>query len=109
MIDDQEQAQRLLVLLKRHLPFEIVLDPRLVRHLRSQSPPIEVQARLPVSEIHYAGDAGGIVCRLDRGENNDALFVSLTHLIVPPSHPAAAEAARYQKRRNKRLRKLAGA
>ncbi len=105
MIDDHDKTQRLLAALRRNLPFEVRLAPALVRHLRSQAPPIEAPVRLLVRELHYAGDEGGIVCELDLGDGKNALFASLTHLIVPSSHPAAAEAARYQNDRIKRLRK----
>ena len=106
MIDDQDKTQRLLAVLKRHVPFEVRLGPELVRHLTSQSPPIALPARPTVRELHYAGDEGGIVCALDLADGKNMLSVSLTHVIVPPPHPAAAEAARYQKHRIKRLRRL---
>jgi hypothetical protein len=105
MIDDYDSTRRLLAELGRHLPFEVGLLPELVRHLRSQSPPIDVPLRATVRDLHYAGDEGGIVCILEPRDGKNSLVVSLTQLMVPASHPAAAEAHRYQKRRLKRLRR----
>jgi hypothetical protein len=103
MIDDPRRTQRLLSALGAQLPFEVLLTPALRRLLKSQSPPVEAAERQTVCDLHYAGDEGGIVCKLDSANGNAVTFVSLTHLIVPRSNPLAAEVARYQKRRVRRI------
>jgi hypothetical protein len=103
MIDDPRKTQQLLAALGAALPFEVLLTPALQRALRSQSPPINAVERQTVCNLHYAGDEGGIVCKLDDAGGKSVAFVSLTHLIVPRSNPLAAEVARYQKRRVRRL------
>jgi hypothetical protein len=106
MIDDPAKTESLLAAMRAHMPFAVRLAPALLRYLRSQSPPVVVAERQMVRDLHYLGDEGGIVCSLDPGEGKNAIVASLTHLLVPPPHPLAAEAARYRKRRIKRLKKL---
>ena len=106
MLDDPEKTQHLLSALRAELPFEVRLAPTLVRHLQSTSPTAASSDRHLVRGISYAGDEGGIVCHLDPGNGREVLVVSLTHLHVPASVPVAAEAAAYQRRRIKRLKKV---
>jgi hypothetical protein len=52
------------------------------------------------------GDEGGIVCRLDFGdEAKNAAFVSITHLRFDARLPLAREITAYQKHRVKRLQR----
>jgi hypothetical protein len=106
MLDDPEKTQHLLRALRAELPFEVRLAPTLARHLQSRLPTVVSSDRHLVRGISYAGDEGGIVCHLDAGNGQEVLVVSLTHLHVPASVSVAAEAAVYQKRRIKRLKKL---
>jgi hypothetical protein len=56
------------------------------------------------ARVSYAGDDGGIVCRLDFArETEKENFASITHLRFDPGLPLAREIAAYQKRRVKRL------
>jgi hypothetical protein len=61
-----------------------------------------------IAALHYMGDEGGIVCRLDLGADmqNEA-FVSITHLRFDPRLPLARKITAYQKHRVKRLRRQA--
>ena len=59
-----------------------------------------------VTWISYAGDEGGIVCRLETGaETADAVFASITHLRFDPRIALAREIVAYQRHRAKRLRR----
>ena len=53
------------------------------------------------------GDEGGIVCRLDFGQDDGekVFFVSITHLTFDRRLPLAREIAAYQKHRVKRIRR----
>lgn len=106
MLDDPAKTQRLLEILRAHLPFEVRLIPMLVRELQSRSLAVDTAERHLVRDIYYAGDEGGIVCHLDPGNGQEVLVVSLTHLHVPAFVPVAAGVAAYQKRRIKKLKKL---
>jgi hypothetical protein len=108
MIDHPETTRRALDALEACLPFEARLAPRVIQALRAQDPSRDLPARYVVRDLSYAGDEGGIMCHLDGGEGKPAIVTSLTQLLVPPSVPAAAAAARYQKHRIKRLKKLGG-
>lgn len=106
MLDDPAKTQRLLEILRAHLPFEVRLTATLVRELRSRSLTVAMGDRHLVRDISYAGDDGGIVCHLDSGGRGEVLIVSLTHLFVPALVPVSAEVAAYQKHRIKKLKKL---
>ncbi len=107
MIDDPEKTQRLLEAMRACLPFEARLTEHSLRYLRSQPGMGEITDRHMVCNIYYAGDEGGIVCYLDPGSSKQQIVISLTHLLMPAAVPVvAAAAARYQKHRIKRLKKL---
>ena len=57
--------------------------------------------------MHYVGDEGGIVCRLDFGheDTEKVFFASITHLTFDRRMPLAREIAAYQKHRIKRIRR----
>lgn len=63
--------------------------------------------RCQITGIHYVGDEGGIVCRLDFGhaDGEKVFFVSITHLTFDRRLPLAREIAAYQKHRLKRIRR----
>ncbi len=54
------------------------------------------------TEVSYAGDEGGIVCRMAPEEGHDALIVSMTHVRAKRSLPFAAAVFDYQKHRVKK-------
>ena len=59
-----------------------------------------------VTLLHYMGDEGGILCKLDLGPDmENAAYVSITHLRFDPRLPLAREINAYQKHRVKRLRR----
>ena len=109
MIDNPVQVERLLPKLKEALPTSAGPTPRLAALLRDQSPPIELPQSCQVTSVDYAGDEGGIMCRLDPCSEggSGAYFISITHLAFDRRQPLAREIAAYQKHRIKRLMRLA--
>jgi len=106
VIDNPGQAERLLARLQAALPFPARLTPKLVSMLQAQNPANAIPSTCSISWISYAGDEGGIVCRLDfERETEKAAFVSITHLRFDPRLPLARDIANYQKHRVKRLRR----
>ena len=105
MIDDPNEVGALVEALEAALPFPAVIERDMLRTLRAQTPPVPARADSTVTEVHYAGDEGGIVCRLAPCEDGNAIVISLTYLRIPARLPMAAAADRYRKRRIKRIRR----
>lgn len=106
MIDHPEITQRLIAKLNEALPLPARLTPELQDLLRRQTSSPMIPARATVTWISYAGDEGGIVCKLDLGPGvDDAAFTSITHLHFDPRSPLAREIAAYQKHRVKRIQR----
>lgn len=111
MIDNPDQVERLVVKLRECLPLPAAATPGLSKILRERARGKDVLRRCQVVRVDYAGDEGGIMCKLAFGSENDlgALFVSITHLAFDRTSPMAREIAAYQKHRAKRLRRLGAA
>ena len=79
----------------------------MLAQLREQAPGLDLSPRCQITEIYYAGDEGGILCKLDFGQEDtdQAFFVSITHLTFDRRLPLAREIAAYQKHRVKRIRR----
>ena len=106
MIDNPDHAERLLAKLQAALPLPARLTPELAATIQTQNPSSDIPPACAITWISYAGDEGGIVCRLDfRPEIENAAFVSITHLRSDPRLPLARDIAIYQKHRVKRLRR----
>ena len=104
MIDHPEQVERLMERLGTALPIPAHLTPEVQMTLRRQRG-VTVPADCSVTWISYAGDEGGIVCRLEAPtETAEAVFASITHLRFDPRLPLTREIVAYQKHRVKRLR-----
>jgi hypothetical protein len=104
MIDNPARAERLLARLQAVLPVSARVTPEVAATLRARNPKHEISSPCKITWISYAGDEGGIVCRLNFGEETEnAAFVSITHLRFDARHPLARDIAAYQKHRVKRL------
>jgi hypothetical protein len=101
MIDNPEQVERLIPKLRESLPLVAMLTPEVVAIVREQSPAVERWQGYAITRVDYAGDEGGMVCKVDLGPSNEdrALFASITHLRFGQAVPVAREIAAYQKRR----------
>lgn len=105
MIDHPETVERLLLKLNAALPIPARVTPELQAMLQEQNGGAQIPANCVVTSIHYMGDEGGIVCRLDLGPDVEkAAFTSITHLRFDARLPLAREITAYQKHRVKRLR-----
>jgi hypothetical protein len=106
MIDNPDQAGRLLARLQAALPLPARVTPDLAAALQAQNPATDIPPTCSITWISYAGDEGGIVCRLDFArETEKEAFVSITHLRFDPRLPLARDIANDQKHRVKRLRR----
>ena len=107
MIDNPLQANLLVARLKAALPLPATMSPPLLAQLDEQAPGRDLSPQCEITGIHYAGDEGGIVCRLGFGEDDHdkVFFVSITHLTFDRRLGLAREIAAYQKHRIKRIRR----
>jgi hypothetical protein len=106
MIDNRDQTERLLAKLAAALPVPTRMTPELAATLQARDPAHEVPLSCTITWVSYAGDEGGIVCRLDFAhESKSVAFASITHFQFDPRLPLARDIAAYQKHRVKRLRR----
>ena len=108
MIDNPDQVERLVAKLRASLPLFATVTPEVAAVIREQSPEADPSRRYTVTRVDYAGDEGGIMCKVELGPENDdrALFASITHLRFGHAGPIARQIAAYQKHRVKRLRRF---
>jgi hypothetical protein len=108
MIDDPDITERLLARLEDNLPLRANLTGAAHRLLRHRSPERRLPRQCEIAEVQYAGDEGGIVCRIDFGlaDTKELHFLSITHLSFDRNSPLSREIAAYQKHRIKKLRRL---
>jgi hypothetical protein len=106
MIDNPAQAERLLARLQAALPLPARVTPELAATLQTNNTATEIPTTCSITWINYAGDEGGIMCRLDfERETETATFASITHLRFDARLPVARDIASYQKHRVKHLRR----
>jgi hypothetical protein len=106
MIDNPATAMDLLDQLLAALPVPARLTPEVRASLSSNNAGAPVPPDGAITALHYMGDEGGIVCRLDLGVGmKNETFVSITHLRFDPRLPLARKIAAYQKHRVKHLRR----
>ena len=109
MIDNPDQVERLITRLRQSLPLFATVTPEVAAIIRERSrTAAHPQHRYPVTRVDYAGDEGGIVCKVELGPEvgDSALFASITHLRFGHAEPLARQIAGYQKHRVKRLRRV---
>ena len=107
VIDNPLQTELLIAKLKAAVPLSATVSPPLLALLQEQSPDLALPPRCQITRIHYTGDEGGILCKLNFGheDGREVLLVSITHLTFDRRLPLAREIAAYQKHRVKRLRR----
>ena len=107
MIDNPAQVEALIAKLKAALPLSATVSAPMLAVLHEQSSGTDLPPRCQITGIHYAGDEGGIVCRLDFGQEKaeKVFFASITHLTFDRRLLLAREIATYQKHRIKHIRR----
>src|SRR6266508_3063156 len=104
MLDHPRKTPQLLSALKAAVPFEVELARPIAEHLQSENVAAAQRLRHIVTDVHYAGDEGGIMCVIAPPDRQEALAISLTYVRVPHSMPLAAAVLAYQKHRVKKLK-----
>jgi hypothetical protein len=104
MIDNPLTAMELLEDLRDTLPLPARMTPELLSSIRNQNAAAPISANCTIIGLHYMGDEGGIVCKLDLGADvQNAAFVSITHLRFDARLPLSRKIIAYQKHRVKRV------
>ena len=104
-MDIKEQYEELTKRLKEVLPFSAFPIRELVQELRKKGHSITLKTELVVKDVYNSGDVSGIVCTIGQKED-EAIACGLTHLIISSRHSLFKEIIDYQKKRNKRIKKL---
>jgi hypothetical protein len=105
MIDNPDHVERLLAKLQAALPLPARVTPELAAMLQANNTATNIPSACSITWVSYAGDEGGIMCRLDFGQEcASAAVVSITHLRFDARLPLARDITAYQKHRVKRLR-----
>ena len=104
MIDNPAQVQRLLAQLRSALPVPTRATPELAAMLKTQNV-ANAASTAAITTVSYAGNEGGIMCRLEIPTTENAVHVSITHLRFDPRLPIAREITAYQKHRVKHLKR----
>jgi len=104
VIDNPVQVQRLLAQIQAALPVPTRATPELAAMLKAQNISNAASAA-SITAASYAGDEGGIMCRLEIPANENAVHVSITHLRFDPRLPTTREITAYQKHRVKHLKR----
>ncbi|MFN0192074.1 MAG: hypothetical protein ACKVP5_08875 [Aestuariivirga sp.] len=105
MIDNPVKAMALFQQMKDALPFEADMTPELAATLTTKHGLKSKNLRQTVTDVFYAGDIGGITCRIGSDDEANTFIVSLTHLRIPRALPFAVAAIDYQRHRVKKIKK----
>ena len=96
MIDNPVTTVDLMAKLEAALPMPTRLTPELQASLSRQKIVAVVLPTATITLLHYTGDEGGILCKLDLGPDmENAAYVSITHLRFDPRLPLAREINAY--------------
>ncbi len=108
MIDDLRTVESLMERIRADLPMRAHVSRDVLRTLRREAPAASFSHRCDVTDIHYAGDEGGILCSLDFDDHaSKAVYIaSITHVPFERRNPLWRDIERYKKHRVKRLRRL---
>src|SRR3954451_22222691 len=78
VIDNPVQVEQLIAKLKAALPLSATANPPLLVLLKEQAPGLDLPPRCQIAQIHYAGDEGGILCKITFGPDDPkGFFVSV--------------------------------
>ena len=103
-IDDYASATQLSNQLEASVPFTVRPGKPLLKVMKEKGTPMSAERAYVVEKVMYSGDEGGILCMLQgNATDEEVVGASLTHLIIDPAHPLAAEEKAYQQQRTHQL------
>lgn len=104
-MDIKEQYEELTKKLKEVVPFSAFPIRDLVQELRRKGHSITLKTELIVKDVYNSGDISGIICMIEQ-RSDKAIACALTHLTISSRHPLFKEVVNYQKKRDKRIKKI---
>ncbi|MFO0321493.1 MAG: hypothetical protein ACK504_03600 [Bacteroidota bacterium] len=99
-----KQYNELTEKIKKYLPLKALPVRELVNVYRNNGKDITLKTELIIKEVHNSGNLSGIMCVIKVDKN--VFACGLTHLIFSPKIPLYKEIIKYQKNREKRMRKI---
>lgn len=100
-----KQTLDLVEKLNSNLPITAYSTRELKSFMRKQGLNIK-DTTFQIHKVFYMGEEGGIACDITLSEEAEqCIVVSLTHLIIDPTHPLGKEILAYQKKRIKKIKK----
>ncbi len=104
-MDASEQYNDLTEKMEKNIPLTAMPIRELVQISRDKGNPITLKTELTITDVHNSGDISGIMCTV-QNNNENVIICALTHLIFSPECPLYREICDYQKKREKRIKKL---
>jgi len=104
-MDISEQYNELTEKIEKNLPLKAFPIRELVQIFRDKGNPITLKKELTITNVHNSGDISGIMCNIQNNDEN-VIICSLTHLTFSPRCPLYKEICDYQRKREKRIKKL---
>ena len=104
-MDATEQYKNLTEKIEENLPTKAFPTRELVQVFREKEQPITLKTELTITSVHNSGDISGIMCAVQNNKEN-VLVCALTHLIFSAKNPLYTEISDYQRKREKRIKKL---
>jgi hypothetical protein len=104
-MDILEQYRDLTAKINDNLPLKALPIRELVKIFRKNGHPITLKTELTITSVHNSGDISGIMCTVELVDGYK-MACALTHLIFSKTVKLYSEIADYQKKREKRIKKL---
>ena len=104
-MDMSEKYKELAEKLEKYLPIKAFPTRELVQIIRDKGNPITLKTELIITNVHNSGDISGIMCNIQNNDEN-VIICSLTHLTFSLRCPLYKEICDYQRKREKRIKKL---
>jgi len=106
MIDDYQEAIKLVDAMKNCLPIPAYPAKSFVQYLKQENIKIKSDQRLEITDVLYMEDLGGITCSLKIPFKTEKEYlISITHLVPMANHPLRKDIRTYQINRVKNLAK----
>ena len=104
-MDIKEQYENLFQKIKNEIPVKALPTRELVQVFRNKEVQITLKTELTITDVYNSGDISGIMCVVKSDEKN-VIACALTHLIFSPTFHLCNEIIDYQRKREKRIKKL---
>ena len=104
-MDVSEQYRDLTEKIEKNLPLTAMPIRELVQIFRDKGNPITLKTKLTITNVHNSGDISGIMCTV-QNNNENVIICALTHLIFSTNCPLYREICDYQRKRERRIKKL---